>query len=65
MCGERVAAEAGMMLQQPKVCLCSPREGVPGSRDRGSSGLHRLPGGEVWLVTCACTQASWWRQQQP
>ena len=36
----------------------SPGEVVPGSRDPGSGGLHRLPGGEVWRVTCACTQAS-------
>ena len=43
----------------------SPREVVPGSQDPGSGGLHRLPGGEVCIVTCACTQVSWWRQQQP
>ena len=43
----------------------SPGEVVPGSRDPGSGGLHRLLGGEVWIVTCARTQASWWLQQQP
>ena len=43
----------------------SPGEVVPGSRDPGSGGLHRLPGGEMWIVTCACTQASWWLQLQP
>ena len=43
----------------------SPGEVVPGSWDPGSGGLHRLPGGAVWIVTCACTQASWWWQQQP
>ena len=43
----------------------SPREVVPGSRDPGSGGMHRLPGGAVWRVTCARTQAFWWRQQQP
>ena len=65
MQGEPVAAEAGVMLQQPEVRhMCSPREVVSGSRDPGSGRLHRLPGGEVWIVTCACTQASWWRQQQ-
>ena len=41
----------------------SPREVVPGSRDPGSGGLHRLPGGAVWRVTCARTQASWLAQQ--
>ena len=39
--------------------VCSPWEVVPGSWDPGSGGLHRLLGGEVWIVTCACTQASW------
>ena len=43
----------------------SPGEAVPGSWDPGSGELHRLLGGEVWIVTCACTQASWWLQQQP
>ena len=40
-------------------------EVVHGSRDPGIGGLHRLPGGEVWIVTCACTQVSWWLQPQP
>ena len=40
-----------------------PGEVVPGSRDPGSGELHRLPGGVVWRVTCARTQASWWQQQ--
>ena len=43
----------------------SPGDVVPGSRDPGSGGLHRLPGGAVWRVTCAHTQAFWRRQQQP
>ena len=43
----------------------SPWEVVPGSWDPGSGRLHRLLGGAVWIVTCACTQASWWWQQQP
>ena len=64
----------GVSLQwQRLVWLCtslrrtmrSPCEVVPGSWDPGSGGLHRLLGGEVWIVTCACTQASWWLQQQP
>ena len=45
--------------------VCSPGELVPGSLDPGSDRLHRLLGGEVWIVTCACTQDSWWLQQQP
>ena len=48
-----------------RCAMHSPGEVVPGSRDPGSGGLHRLPGGEVWRVTCARKQASWWQQQQP
>ena len=65
MWGEPLATEASVTLHQPKRAMLSPREVVPGSRDPGSGGLHRLPGGAVWRVTCARTQASWWRQQQP
>ena len=65
MRGEPAMAEAGVTLQQPEVRHVFSREVVPGSQDPGSGGLHRLPGGEVWIVTCACTQASWWLQQQP
>ena len=36
----------------------SPGEVVPGSREPGRGALHRLPGGAVWRVTCARTQAS-------
>ena len=65
MWGEPAAAENGLMLQQPEAVVCSPGEVVPGSGDPGNGGWHRLPGGEVWIVTCACIQASWWLQQQP
>ena len=58
MRGEAAVAEAGMTLQQRRT-MCSPGDFVPASRDPGSGGLHRLPGGEVWIVTCACTQVSW------
>ena len=44
--------------------MFSPGEFVPLSQDPGSGGLHRLPGGDVSIVTCTCTQASWWMQQQ-
>ena len=64
MRGEPAAAEAGMSLQKPERTVCSRGELVPGSWDPGSGGLHRLPGG-VQIVTCTCTQASWWLQQQP
>ena len=64
MRGEPAAAEATMTWHQTEVRRVFSWEVVPGSWDPGSGGLHRLPGGEVWIVTCACTQASWWRQQQ-
>ena len=66
MLGEPAAAEVGGAMQQPEAhAVRSPGEVVPGSRDPGSGGLHRLWGGEVWIVTCACTQACWWLQWQP
>ena len=61
MRGKPVVAEASVTLHQPEACHAFSQEVVPGSRDPGSGGLHRLPGGEVWIVTYACTQASWWR----
>ena len=65
MWDEPVAAEASMTLQKPEAhCVFSSREVVPGSHDPGSGGLHRLLEEEVWIVTCACTQASWRLQQQ-
>ena len=64
MWGEPAAVEASMALHQPEVCRVFWGI-VPGSQDPGSGRLHRLPGGGVWIVTCACTQASWWLQQQP
>ena len=63
MRGNPVSAEAGVMLQQPEACPVFSCGNVPGSWDPGSGALHRLLGGEVWIVTCACTQASWWLQQ--
>ena len=60
--GEPAAAEASWRCSSLRRAVHSPGEVVPGSRDPGSGGLHRLPGGSVWRVTCARTQASWWRQ---
>ena len=58
MQGEPEATEASMTLQQLRSTMCSPGDVFSASGDAGSGGLHRLPGGEVWIVTCACTQAS-------
>ena len=66
--------ECGVSLRQQRPTwrctslrhtVYSPGEVVPGSQDPGSSRLHRFSWSEVWIVTCACTQASWWLQQQP
>ena len=65
MRGKPAAAEATWCCTSLRRAVCSPGEVVPGSWDPGSGGLHRFPGGAVWRVTWACTQASWWRQQQP
>ena len=45
MRSEPVEAEAGAMLLQPEQCRVFSQEVVPGSRDPGSGGLHRLQGG--------------------
>ena len=45
MRGEAAAAEASVTLHQPEARRVFSREVVPGSRDPGSGGLHRLPGG--------------------
>ena len=55
MWGKPAAAEVSMTLQQPEACRVFSWGSCPGSQDPGSSKLNRLPGGEVWIVTCACT----------
>ena len=65
MRGEPVAAEAGVTLQQPEACHVFSQGSCPWIMVSWQWRLHRLPGGEVWRVTCARTQASWWLQQQP
>ena len=35
--------------------MCSPREVVPGSRDPGSGGLHRLLGRGAAVLIVSCT----------
>ena len=70
---ERYGGGGASLQQQRPAWRCSslrravrsPREVVPGSREPGSGELHRLLEGAVWRVTCARTQASCWRQQQP
>ena len=64
MRGEPAAAEAGVTLQQPEARRAFSRGRCPWITGPWQWRLHRLPGGAVWIVTCACTQASWWQQQQ-
>ena len=65
MRGEPAAAEAGVTLHQPEAHRAFSRGCCPWITGPGSGGLHILLGQVVWTVTCACTQASWWWQQQP
>ena len=65
MCFEPAAAEASMTLQQPEARCVFSRGSCPWITGPWQWLLHRLPGGKVWRVTCARTQASWWLQQQP
>ena len=64
MQGEPAVAEADVMLQQPEVRRGFSRGSCPWITGPWQCGLHRVLEGEVWRVTCARTQASWWLQQQ-
>ena len=50
MRGEPSVAQAAWRCTSLRCAVRSPGEVVPGSRDPGSGGLHRLLGGEVWIV---------------
>ena len=65
MRGEPAVAVGGMTCSSLSLAARPPGEVVPGSREAGSGGLHRLLGGVVWIVTCVRTKASSWWQQQP
>ena len=66
MWGEPAAAEeTKMTLQQPEACHVFSRGSCPRITGRRQQRAAQAPGGEVWIVTCARTQTSWWRQQQP
>ena len=63
---EPAVAEAGVTLQQPEARSGFSRGSCPWITRpwqwRAAQGPRR---GGVESVTCARTQASWWRQQQP
>ena len=63
MWDEPAAAEARVTLHQPEAHRAVSQGSCPWITGAWKWRLHRLPGGAVWRVTCAHTQASWWPQQ--
>ena len=64
MWGEPVVAEAGVTLQEPQAHRVFSRGSCPwimGPWQWQAAQATR----EVLIVTCACTETSWWLQQQP
>ena len=55
MQGEPEVAEASMALQEPEACYVFSWVSYP-----WITGPWQWWGGEVWIVTCACTQDCWW-----
>ena len=65
MQGEPAAAEASVTLHQHDACHVFSRGSCPWITGPWQWRAAQGPGRDVWVVTCACTQASWWLQQQP
>ena len=65
MRGEPAAAEAGETLHQPEARREFSWGSCPWIMGPWQWRAAQAPGGAVWRVTCACTQASRWLQQQP
>ena len=67
MRGEPAASEAGVTLHQPEAHRAFSRGSCPWVTGpwQWRAAQDPVGGGAVWIVTCACTQASWWLQQQP
>ena len=61
---EPEATEAGVMLQQPEACNVFFRGSCSCILGPWQWRTAQAPG-RVWIVTCACTQDSWWQQEQP
>ena len=65
MRGEPAAAEAGVTLHQPEAHRVFSRGSFPWITGLWQWWAAQAPGsGGVGSVTCARTQAFWWRQQQ-
>ena len=65
MRGEPAAAEVSVTLHQPEVRCVFSQGSCPWITGPWQWWAAQAPRREVWIVTCACTQASWWLQQQP
>ena len=59
MRGEPAAAAAGVTLQQPEAHRAFSQGSCPCITEPWQWQAAQAPGGEVWRVTCARTQASW------
>ena len=69
MWGDPGVAEASVMLQQPEARHVFSWRSCPWISGPWQWRTAQAPGGRagqggMWIVTCACTQASWWLQQQ-
>ena len=67
MRGEPAVAGPGMMLQQPGAHHVFSWGSCPWIMGPWQWRAAQAPGvgsGVVWRVSCACTQDSWWQQQQ-
>ena len=59
MRGEPGAVEAIVTLQQPEACHAFSQGSCPWITGPWQWRAAQAPRG-VWIVTCACTQDSWW-----
>ena len=65
MWGEPAASEAGITLQQPEARCVFSLGSCPWILGPWQWHAAQAPEGVgLWLVTCACTQDSWWQWQQ-
>ena len=65
MQGNPTAVEAGVMLQQPEARRVFSQGNCPWITGPWKWWAAQIPRAGVRIVTCACTQGSWWLQQQP
>ena len=62
---EPAVAEASVTFQQPEAHCVFSQGSCPWIAGPCQLQAAQAPGwGGVWIVTCACTQDSWWLHQQ-